>query len=83
MGMWTTENQDTLSDVLKAFDQAAKASHDAPYGYAYQAGYLNSVIISLVPDLPKRVQKRLIEDMIKATQRLEKLAIDRMTEDRH
>jgi hypothetical protein len=83
MGMWTTDNQDALNDVLKAFDQASKAAHDAPYGYAYQAGYLNSVIISLVPDLPKRVQKRLIEDMIKATQRLEKLAIDRMTEDRH
>ena len=83
MGMWTTENQDTLNDVLKAFADAAKASHDSPYSYAYQAGYLNSVIISLLPDLPKRKQKQLIEDMVKATQRLEKLAIDRMNEDRH
>ena len=80
MGMWTTDNQDTLNDVLKAFSQAARASHDAPYSYAYEAGYLQSVIVTLVPDLPKRKQKRLIEDMIAATQRLEKLAVDRMLE---
>ena len=80
MGMWTTENQDTLQDVLKAFGNASRTSHDSPYSYAYEAGYLGSVIVSLVPLLPKREQKRLIEDMIRATQRLEKIAIDRMNE---
>ena len=82
MGMWTTDNQDTLTDVLKAFSQAARASHDVPYSYAYEAGYLQSVIVTLVPDLPKRKQKRLIEDMIAATQRLERLAVERMQDKR-
>ncbi len=75
MGMWTTENQDTLNDVLKAFSDAAKRNYAS---HAFEAGYLQSVIISMLPDLPKRKQKELIVDMIRATQRQEQDIIDRI-----
>ena len=75
MGMWTTENQDTLNIVLKAFSEAAKKNYDT---HAFEAGYLQSVIISLVPLLPKRQQKVLIDDMVRATQKQEKEVIAKM-----
>lgn len=68
MGMWTTENQDTMSLVLRAFSEAARKNYD---GHAFEAGYLQSVIISLVPLLPKRQQKVLIEDMVRAAKKQE------------
>lgn len=75
MGMWTTENQDTLNIVLKAFSEAARKNYG---GHAFEAGYLQSVIISLVPLLPKRQQKVLIDDMVRATQKQEKEVIAKM-----
>ncbi len=68
MGMWTTENQDTLGIVLRAFSEAANKNYG---GHAFEAGYLQSVIISLVPMLPKRQQKVLIDDMVRAAQKQE------------
>lgn len=72
MGMWTTENQDTMSLVLKAFSNAARENYD---GHAFESGYLQSVIISILPLLPKRQQKILIDDMVRATQKQEKEVI--------
>jgi hypothetical protein len=77
MGMWTTENQDTLNIVLKAFSEAAHKNYG---GHAFEAGYLQSVIISILPDLPKRKQKVLIDDMVRATQKQEKQVIEKMKE---
>ncbi len=75
MGMWTTENQDTMSLVLRAFSEAARKNYD---GHAFEAGYLQSVIISLVPLLPKRQQKVLIEDMVRAAKKQEAQVIEKM-----
>ena len=75
MGMWTSENQDTLNIVLKAFSEAAHKNYGS---HAYEAGYLQSVIISLVPVLPKRQQKILIEDMVRAAKKQEKQVIEKM-----
>ena len=68
MGMWTTENQDTMSLVLRAFSEAAHKNYN---GHSFEAGYLQSVIVSLVPLLPKRQQKVLIEDMVRAAKKQE------------
>jgi hypothetical protein len=76
MGMWTTDNQDTMQVVLKAFSEAARQNYD---GHAFEAGYLQSVVVSMMPHLPKRVQKVFIDDMVRATQRQEKEVIAKLT----
>ena len=78
MGMWTTENQDTMSLVLRAFSEAANKNYN---GHAFEAGYLQSVIISLVPLLPKRQQKVLIEDMVRAAKKQEAEVIKKMNKE--
>lgn len=78
MGMWTTENQDTMSLVLRAFSEAARKNYD---GHAFEAGYLQSVIISLVPLLPKRQQKVLIEDMVRAAKKQEQEVVNKMNKE--
>jgi len=72
MGMWTTDNQDTLSLVLRAFSEAARENYGS---HSFESGYLQSVIISLVPLLPKRQQKVLIDDMVRAAQKQEREVI--------
>ena len=76
MGMWTTENQDTLQVVLRAFSEAANKNYGS---HAFEAGYLQSVVVSMMPHLPKRVQKVFIDDMVRATQRQEKEVIAKLT----
>ena len=66
MGMWTTDNQDTLSDVLRAFSDAARLNYGS---HSFEAGYLQSVIISMLPAMPKRLQKQVIDDMNRAADR--------------
>ena len=78
MGMWTTDNQDTLNIVLKAFSEAAHKNYG---GHAFEAGYLQSVIISILPDLPKRKQKVLIDDMVRAAQKQEAEVIKKMNKE--
>lgn len=75
MGMWTTENQDTMSDVLRAFSEAARKNYGS---HSFEAGYLQSVIISILPQLPKRQQKVLIEDMVRAAQRQEQEVVKKI-----
>jgi hypothetical protein len=57
-----------MSDVLRAFSEAARRNYGS---HSFEAGYLQSVIISILPQLPKRQQKVLIEDMVRAAQRQE------------
>ena len=78
MGMWTTENQDTLNIVLRAFSEAAHKNYG---GHAFEAGYLQSVIISILPQLPKRQQKVLIEDMVRAAKKQEAEVIKKMNKE--
>lgn len=73
--MWTTENQDTMSDVLRAFSEAARRNYGS---HSFEAGYLQSVIISILPQLPKRQQKVLIEDMVRAAQRQEQEVVKKI-----
>ena len=77
MGLFTTENQDTIKDVLKAFQDAAYANYGS---HSFAAGYLESVIVSILPLMPKRQQKVLINDMIRATQKQEAEAVKKIKE---
>ena len=79
MGMWTTPNQDTLSLVLKKFSEAAHQRYH--HSHAYEAGYLQSVLVHYIQHMPKRVQKQLIADMVDATRRQEQALIERMAKD--
>jgi hypothetical protein len=79
MGMWTTDNQDTLKIVLKAFGEAARKNYDG--SYAFEAGYLESVIVSMLPLMPKRAQKIVIDDMVRATQKQEREVIEKMSKE--
>ena len=77
MGLFTSENQDTMKIVLKAFNDAAYQRYD---NHSYSAGYLESVVVEMLAHTPKRYQKALIQSMVGVTQRLEKEAIERMKE---
>ena len=77
MGMWTTENQDTMRIVLKAFSDASFKNYD---NYSYAAGYLESTVIEMLRYTPKRYQKGLINDFIRATQRQEEQALKKQSE---
>ncbi len=84
MGMFTTENQDTMKIVLRAFSDAAGKAYPGIYGHnshAFEAGYLQSMVVEMLPHLPKRMQKIFIDDMVRATQKQEKLAIERMNKE--
>lgn len=84
MGMWTTENQDTMKAVLKEFSEAARLAYPAqpghPESYAFEAGYLQSLVIEMFGHLSKQKQKMYIEDMVRATQKQERLALRRLAE---
>lgn len=79
MGMWTTENQDTFGIVLKAFSEAARQN----YGdHAFEAGYLQSLAVQMLAQMPKKMQKVFIEDMVRATKKQEKAVIEKMNENK-
>lgn len=78
MGMWTTDNQDTMQVVLRAFSEAARKNYD---GHAFEAGYLQSVIVSMLPQLPKRLQKAYIDDMVRAAKKQEADVLAKMTKE--
>jgi len=77
MGMWTTDNQDTLSLVLKSFSDAARENYGS---HSFESGYLQSVLISVLPLLPKRQQKVLIDDMVRAAKKQEQEVINKIKE---
>lgn len=78
MGLFTSENQDTMKIVLKAFGEAVHKNYGS---HSFEAGYLESVVVEMLPHLPKRVQKVFINDMIRATQKQEKEVIDKMVKE--
>jgi len=78
MGMFTTENQDTMKIVLKAFTDASLKNYDS---HSYAAGYLESTVIEMLRYTPKRYQKGLINDFIRATQRQEEQVIKKMNKE--
>lgn len=78
MGMWTTENQDTMKIVLKAFTDASLKNYDS---HSYAAGYLESTVIEMLRYTPKRYQKGLINDFIRAAQRQEEQVIKKMNKE--
>ncbi len=78
MGMFTTENQDAMKIVLKAFTDASLKNYDS---HSYAAGYLESTVIEMLRYTPKRYQKGLINDFIRATQRQEEQAIKKMNKE--
>ncbi len=78
MGMWTTENQDTMKIVLKAFIDASLKNYDS---HSYAAGYLETTVIEMLRYTPKRYQKGLINDFIRATQRQEEQVIAKMNKE--
>lgn len=75
MGLYTTENQDTMKVVLKAFGEAVHKNYGS---HSFEAGYLEHVVVEMLPFLPKRMQKVFIEDMVRATQKQEKEVIAKM-----
>ena len=78
MGMWTTENQDTLNIVLKAFSEAAHQNYGT---HSFEAGYLQSLAVQMLRVMPKKQQKIFIEDMVRATKKQEKQVIEKMQKD--
>ena len=77
MGMWTTENQDTFGIVLKAFSDAAYKNYGSN---AFEAGYLQSVAVQMLAQMPKRMQKIFIEDMVRAAKKQEQEVINKQKE---
>jgi len=78
MGMWTTDSQDTMKIVLKAFGEA---SHKNYGSHSFEAGYLESMIVQMMPYMPKRVQKAFVEDMVRATQKQEQEVINKLSKE--
>lgn len=78
MGMFTTENQDTMKIVLKAFTDASLKNYDS---HSYAAGYLETTVIEMLRHTPKRYQKGLINDFIRATQRQEEQVLKKMNKE--
>lgn len=70
-----TENQATMQDLLKAFSKAALKNYGS---FAYEAGYLESLVVSMLPLVPKKEQKVIIESLIRTTQKVEQDVIAKM-----
>ena len=77
MGLFTSENQDTMKIVLKAFSDAGYQRYG---NHSYSAGYLESMVVDMLAHTPKRYQKALIQSMVSVTQRLEKEVVEKMKE---
>ena len=59
------------------------ASMRKNYGtFAFEAGYLQSLVISMLPMLPKKAQKILIEDMVRAAKKQEAEAAKKIDENK-
>jgi len=77
MGMWTTENQNTLEEVLECFSQAVEQRFAEDGGGSYfEIGYLKNTLLHYMNFMPKRVQKVLISEMVEATQKQEAIVIE-------
>ena len=75
MGLFTSENQDTMKIVLRAFGEA---SHKNYGSHSFEAGYLESMVVEMLPFVPKRMQKVFIEDMVRATKKQEQEVVKKI-----
>jgi hypothetical protein len=71
------DNQNALADVLRAFSEAAKMNYGT---HAFEAGYLQSTLVSILPLLPKRDQKVLIDDIARAAQKQSAFAFQKQSD---
>ena len=78
MGLFTTENQDTMKIVLRAFGEASHRNYGS---HSFEAGYLESLVVQMLPLLPKRMQKVFIDDMVRATKKQEQQVIEKMNKE--
>ena len=76
--MFRTQNQETFRLVLKAFGEAANQNYG---GHAFEAGYLQSLCVQLLGQMPKKYQQAWIDDMVRATQKQEQEVIAKMKKD--
>jgi len=81
MGMWTTENQNTLEEVLEQFGQAVEQrfAEDGVASY-FEIGYLKNTLLHYMKFMPKRVQKVLISEMVEATQKQEAIVAEQKSQ---
>ena len=77
MGMWTTDNQDTFAIVLKSFSDAAHKNYGS---HSFEAGYLQSLAVQMLKEMPKRMQKVFIDDMVRAAVKQESEVVKKMKE---
>ena len=64
--MFHTDNQVEFKEVLRQFSDAACENYGS---HAFAAGYLESLAVQMLRNLPKREQKEVIKDMIFATEK--------------
>lgn len=75
--MFRTQNQETFALVLKAFSEAAHKNYGS---HAYEAGYLQSLCVQLLGQMPKKYQQAWINDIVSAAQKQEREVIAKMRE---
>ena len=75
--MWTTANQTEMRDLLTIF---SKDNREIYGNHAYSAGFLESMIVTMLPLLPKRAQKDFIADMQRETIRTKTQLIERQSQ---
>jgi len=63
--------------VLRAFSDASQKNYGS---HSYAAGYLESMVVQMMPFMPKRVQKSFVEDVIRAVQKQEKEVVEKMNQ---
>ena len=73
--MFRTENQEIFARMLKAFSEAAHKNYGT---HAYEAGYLQSLCVSLLGQMPKKYQQAWINDVVYAMVRQEREAAEKL-----
>lgn len=77
--MFTTDNQTEMENLLKIFSGETRRL----YGdYAFSAGYYESMIVQMLPHLPKRVQKAFIGDVERAAVKIKARLIQEQSKNR-
>lgn len=69
MGMWTTATQDEMEAALTKFTKVT----DTLFGnHSYAVGFYENTIVHLLAQLPKKQQREAINDILRASLRLER-----------
>lgn len=67
MGMWTTANQDEIQAKL---DKFAQDTYDLYGSHSFAMGYLMSMIVDMLAQMPKTKQKQTMADMDRVLARI-------------